>query len=801
MNKLYVLILSLLSYTAAFSQLGFCTGSSGAPIFLENFGSGSDYGPPLPAGVTNYAYVNSGFPSDGQYTLFNRTNLIPNSQNWHFSLDHTPDNQPDGANGKMLIVNASNTPGQFYRRVVTGLCSNTTFEFSAWLLNILNISVNPCGTNARPINVTFEIWNATDTILLRTASTGNINGTTSPIWNQFGLIFTMPSGDTSVILKMRNNGVGGCGNDLAIDDIMFSACGDFSNITNTSTTGNSISICENETISNNILTVNTSGSSSNVYQWQQSTDNINFTDITGQTATTYTIPNLTATTFYRVKVARDLSNLNNSFCSTLSQVFIVNYNVLPNPPTSSGNRTACSNQTTGLAVTVGSNMGVNWYSAATNGTLLQSNSLTFTPSSAGTYYAESFNTTTGCRSSARTAVQLLPATTVAFTGSTTICTSSNTDIVLSSSNTAASFSWTAASTNVTGFSNGTGNRIQQTLTATANTTGTIVYRVVSIVNGCEGTPQTITITVNTPQVLTPTFIPIPTTYCVSDTAAALPNPTVSGAPLIGVWNPSTITTSSIGSSIYTFTPQVNGCVAYTPITILIRVTNGQMPNFDNNITICAGTTVPALKATSPNGITGTWNPSVINNSTSSSYVFTPNPNQCAIPQTINVAVSTPTLSTVTLTTTVAFSENQTITVLASGGGDYLYQLDFGDFQTSNIFNNVSSGNHIITIKEVNGCSTPISKDVLIINHPTFFTPNGDGFNDIWRITGINNLTNVQTMIFDRYGKFLKELTTNDDNWDGTYNGSVLPADDYWFTVSFEENGVARTFRSHFTLKR
>ncbi|MCU0350644.1 MAG: hypothetical protein MUF43_07425, partial [Flavobacterium sp.] len=318
-----VLFLIVIFYqTLALAQLGFCTGSSGAPIFFENFGSGLDYGPPLPAGVTNYTYVNSGFPQDGQYTLFHRTNLIPNSNNWMFSLDHTPDDQPDGFNGKCLIVNASTTPGIFYTRTVTGLCSNTTFEFSAWVLNILNAT-----TGGLPINVTFEIWDATDTVLLKTGSTGNIPNTFSPVWNQYGMVFTMPAGQTSVILKMRNNGVGGNGNDLAIDDIMFRACGEFSSVTIAGTSQNNVSFCPNESFSPINLEVTTTGTGSYFYQWQQSNDNLVFTNIPGETNANYTIPNtINTTTFYRVIVAEDSANINNSFCTTISEVFSAIFN-------------------------------------------------------------------------------------------------------------------------------------------------------------------------------------------------------------------------------------------------------------------------------------------------------------------------------------------------------------------------------------------------------------------------------------------------------------------------------------------
>ena len=38
-------------------------------------------------------------------------------------------------------------------------------------------------------------------------------------------------------------------------------------------------------------------------------------------------------------------------------------------------------------------------------------------------------------------------------------------------------------------------------------------------------------------------------------------------------------------------------------------------------------------------------------------------------------------------------------------------------------------------------------------------------------------------------------------WDGTYNGQLMPSDDYWFTVSYEENGEQKEFKSHFAMKR
>jgi gliding motility-associated-like protein len=795
-KKILFLILLLLQ-TITFAQLGFCGGSSGAPIFFENFGSGLDYGPPLPAGVTNYTYVNSGFPQDGEYTLFHRTNLIPNSNNWMFSLDHTPDDQPNGFNGKCLIINASTTPGIFYTRTVTGLCSNTTFEFSAWVLNILNAS-----TGGLPINVTFEIWDSTNTILLKTGSTGNIPNTFSPVWNQYGMVFTMPAGETSVILKMRNNGIGGNGNDLAIDDIMFRACGEFSNITIAGTSQNNISFCPNQSINPVNLQVTTSGSGTYFYQWQQSNNNTIYTNILGETSVNYTIPNtITSTTFYRVIVAEDTANINNPFCTTISEVFSAIFSSIPNVPTSNGDQILCLNQATTLSVNVNSNETVNWFDAATGGNLLQANSTTYSTSTIGTYYAETTNITTSCNSNSRVAVTVLPAITASFSGITTICSGQPLNLTLQASNTDASLIWTANSSNVSGFLNGSGNVINQTLLNSGSTSGTVTYKVTPVINGCEGIPTEIIITVNPIENIVLEFPIIPNRFCVDSIAPSLPTSSSNTIPINGIWSPSSINTATLGATTYTFTPEINDCQNIAPYKITITIGNDFIPNFESTISLCSGAIPPILPNVSPNGIIGTWSPALINNTISGTYTFVPNSDQCAENQTIVITIFEPTLNSISISNNGAFSENQTITVIAQSSGDYLYQLNDNPFQQSNIFNNVSPGIYTITVFDVRGCSEPIQEEVIIVNYPKFFTPNNDGFNDFWMILGYGGIQNFLISIYDRYGKLLIQMNESSLGWDGTFNGIPLPASDYWFSIDFEENNVHKSFKSHFSLIR
>jgi len=82
-------------------------------------------------------------------------------------------------------------------------------------------------------------------------------------------------------------------------------------------------------------------------------------------------------------------------------------------------------------------------------------------------------------------------------------------------------------------------------------------------------------------------------------------------------------------------------------------------------------------------------------------------------------------------------------------------------------------------------------------YPKFFTPNNDGYNDHWTIDFAYLAPNSAIRIFDRYGKFIKEVTIN-NSWDGSYLGLPEPASDYWFSVT-RVNGTE--YRGHFSLKR
>ena len=153
--------------------------------------------------------------------------------------------------------------------------------------------------------------------------------------------------------------------------------------------------------------------------------------------------------------------------------------------------------------------------------------------------------------------------------------------------------------------------------------------------------------------------------------------------------------------------------------------------------------------------------------------------------------------------TEAFTNDATITITVNpvGTGSLIYSLDGGAWQSSNIFTGVEAGTHQITVEDTEGC-THLTETVEVIDYPKYFTPNGDGIHDYWKIVGLNQ-ANAKLYIFDRYGKLIKQISVTDDSlgWDGMYNGQLAPSTDYWFTIDYVENNQQKQFKAHFSLKR
>ena len=383
--------------------LSFCSGSKGDPIYHQDFEGGNAS---LPAGFTSYHYV-TGDPNDGQYTVSDEVGQ--DNGTWH---PYFPQNTISG--GKAIIVNASYSSGQFFRTSISGLCQNTTYEFSAYLMNVYDRNSEACPNGGIPVNVRFEIWDETESFLLKEMSTGNVSSTSTPRWEQFGLTFQSGVGQEAVILKMFNNGDGGCGNDLAIDDVVFRSCGDLTEIHSAEGPAGNVALCEEDLPANVQMTAVPDNSvySQHYYQWQKSSSKENWQDIQGENSYTYFANEVKESTYFRVKVAEDPSNLNENYCSSASAPFLIEVVKTPGAPKNNGDIVVCSNEPfPPLSVTPEAGETINWFDQLSGGNLLAENTSTYHAENAGTFYAEAVKEGYECEPGNRAAVSLtiLPA--------------------------------------------------------------------------------------------------------------------------------------------------------------------------------------------------------------------------------------------------------------------------------------------------------------------------------------------------------------------------------------------------------
>ena len=157
-----------------------------------------------------------------------------------------------------------------------------------------------------------------------------------------------------------------------------------------------------------------------------------------------------------------------------------------------------------------------------------------------------------------------------------------------------------------------------------------------------------------------------------------------------------------------------------------------------------------------------------------------------------------------LTLTLENSNINQITAIAEGGvEDYTFYFNDIDNGTDNTFYINRTDTYTVTVVDQNGCeaTAEIFMEFIDVEFPNFFTPDGDGLNDLWIPDNIEGFPDVLIKIYDRYGRVVEEMTRNVQGWDGNYDGKPLPTGDYWYVVQLQGELDDREFVGHFTLYR
>nr|WP_315145651.1 choice-of-anchor L domain-containing protein [uncultured Flavobacterium sp.] len=246
---------------------------------------------------------------------------------------------------------------------------------------------------------------------------------------------------------------------------------------------------------------------------------------------------------------------------------------------------------------------------------------------------------------------------------------------------------------------------------------------------------------------------------------------------------------------------VNGPDCYGIIPITLVVNTFSPPNFqDETSSLCSGLkTNLSVAAGFSSYLWSTGEKTAqITVSTSGNYSVTvTNTNGCKAVK--NFTVTSSEVATITEAIVNDFSGNENAVELKFlGNGNYEFSLDGVNFQDSPIFKGIAPGKYLAYANDKKGCGLSDPFAVYVLDYPRFFTPNGDGYNDIWKIKNLDLFPSATIIIYSRYGKLLFEINSINTSWNGKYNGAELPSDDYWFHLDF---GNGKRIKGHFSLKR
>lgn len=493
-------------------------------------------------------------------------------------------------------------------------------------------------------------------------------------------------------------------------------------------------------------------------------------------------------------------NDGNGNISTQSQTV----NITSQPlPTANSPQTFCSNQNATLDDIVVTGQNKKWYDAATAGVILPNIT---TVQNDVTYYVS--QTIDGCEST-RIPVTTKIQNTLAPTGDANqpFCTGQNPTIA-NIQVTGNSIKWYDAVTN--------GLLLQET----TNLEDGKIYYASQTSNTCETERLAVTVTLtNTPTAPVENESPI---FCKSE------NATLANIQMLGQnikWYETDISSANLpvntvlkNDKIY-YASQTIGCESVkTPV--LVQIYDTEQPSGNNIQTFCKNEFKTVENLTIDGRDLKYYDSQIGGNILETTdllqngiYYATQTLNNCESPRfAITVKIQETQNPIADSPQTFCVQQNASIKSINITGQNIKWYQSTSSNNTLSETTVLQNGITYYASQTINNCESdriPITINILeatqgdCINFvdelpfPKFFTPNNDGYNDTWTIDFAYLKPNTRIKIFDRYGKFIKELNSN-TSWDGTYLGTNEPASDYWFTVT-RLNG--EEYRGHFSLKR
>ena len=101
---------------------------------------------------------------------------------------------------------------------------------------------------------------------------------------------------------------------------------------------------------------------------------------------------------------------------------------------------------------------------------------------------------------------------------------------------------------------------------------------------------------------------------------------------------------------------------------------------------------------------------------------------------------------------------------------------------------------MVSVTNAEGCTDTSGVTINVISGFAIYpnnvlTPNGDGYNDTWKIKNIEYYPDNSIKIYNTNSALVKTLEKYAGDWDGTVNGVKLPSGTYYYVIDLK-NGTA-----------
>jgi len=452
------------------------------------------------------------------------------------------------------------------------------------------------------------------------------------------------------------------------------------------------------------------------------------------------------------------------------------------PPTAtitpSGSATICQGASVTLTASGGNTY--SWNTGGTNSSILVS--------TAGTYTVTASNSCGTQQATQIISVAPSPAVTINNNG-TTLCVG-NTLVLYATGN--GNYLWSTGSTN-------------DSINVTAGGTYSVTAS-----NSCGNASASQVINSLSPP--SPVITPNGSTAICQGNSVTL---TASGGNTYS-WNTGVTGNSIIASSAGTYTVTATNSCGNNPATITITTISAPSPIITpvGSTIICLGDSV-TLNASGGSsyvwstGQTGTS----INASTQGVYSVTAS-NSCSSDSTsINITIGSVTANfsddsnSGIFPFTVNFTNNSSSSAIS-------YLWSFGDNTTSSQYSPAHTfenpGTYIVSLEvtNANGCVDSYSLTIFVLENPpsleipNIFSPNGDGKNDFFQVTGVR-IKDFNCVIYDRWGLKMGEIAAIANSWDGkTPSGALASSGTYFYIIkakglddkSYDKSGFVQLVR-------